>query len=193
VTEPTHQNAPECTTPAPTDVRVRPHTTSMERYPLRTLREGTAELPPSINAEHPRPRTWGECQSERLGTRENPCPFVSCTHHLALDVTETGAIREAFPGRDVDEIPHTCALAFVEEYPDGAELQLVGDATGVCRERVRQIEVVALRRAARRIDKEPPPPPVSKPIPEPPADGATPERDAAMRNALAAMFGGGES
>jgi len=47
-----------------------------------------------------------------------------------------------------------CAFAFVDAHPCGANLSEVGDALGVCRERIRQIEVQALRnfaRAARRM------------------------------------------
>ncbi len=42
------------------------------------------------------PATRSQCLSFRSG---NPCPFVSCRHHLYLDVNpESGAIKVNFPG-----------------------------------------------------------------------------------------------
>lgn len=44
-----------------------------------------------------------------------PCPFVSCVHHLYLDVnSDTGAITQNYPGLEVWEIPDTCALDVVD-------------------------------------------------------------------------------
>lgn len=51
-----------------------------------------------------------------------PCPFVSCRHHLYLEVDEeTGAVKINFPGRDPDEIGETCSLRVANEgsAPDG--------------------------------------------------------------------------
>lgn len=50
------------------------------------------------------------------------------------------------------------AQAFVDAHPDGASLEEVGDALGVTRERVRQIELIAMRKiqqlkAWRRLSK----------------------------------------
>lgn len=48
------------------------------------------------------PATRGECLSFRAG---NPCPFVSCRHHLYLDVNpESGAIKVNFPGLERMEL-----------------------------------------------------------------------------------------
>lgn len=53
-----------------------------------------------------RPRTRGECAD---GPR--PCPWVSCRHHLALDVNEhTGAVRIVIPVEALDRAADTCAL-----------------------------------------------------------------------------------
>lgn len=43
--------------------------------------------------------------------------------------------------------------AFVDSHPSGATLDEVGQALGVCRERIRQIEAVALRKLARVLTR----------------------------------------
>ncbi len=53
-----------------------------------------------------RPRTRGECKG---GAR--PCPYVSCRHHLYLDVNPTtGTIKFNYPGVEPDELVETCSL-----------------------------------------------------------------------------------
>lgn len=91
-----------------------------------------------------RPRTYGDCEREGLGL-PRPCPWVGCSQHLALDVTETGAITFWWPDRDVTEIPETCALAAVKRHPEGLTLAEVGSLTNLTRERIRQIECEGLR------------------------------------------------
>ena len=48
------------------------------------------------------------------GNSERPCPYVSCKHHLYLDVTEFGGIKLNFPGLEVWELEETCALDVAE-------------------------------------------------------------------------------
>lgn len=76
-----------------------------------------------------------------------PCPFVSCRHHLFLDVNTSGSIvfnaqggSEACP----TEMQETCALDVAER--GGVTLEVVGAFLNVTRERVRQIEGKALKR-----------------------------------------------
>jgi hypothetical protein len=91
-----------------------------------------------------RPRTWGGCVERGLGT-EHPCPFVSCKHHLYLDVNDrTGNIKLNFPDFEVHEIEETCALAAADR--GGMTLEEVADALNLVRERIRQIERDSLRR-----------------------------------------------
>jgi len=65
-----------------------------------------------------RPRTLSECPPDG-----SPCPWVSCKHHLAIDVLQNvSGLREGherraaevvklnWPGRDVDELEETCSL-----------------------------------------------------------------------------------
>lgn len=90
-----------------------------------------------------RPATRGECQGA-----ERPCPFVSCKHHLYLDVQpSTGSIVFNFPDLDPDELAETCSLDIADK--GGANLEEVGAMMNVTRERIRQLEAKALAKMAR--------------------------------------------
>jgi len=96
-----------------------------------------------------RPQTWGDCKSGSNSVR--PCPWVSCKHHLYLDVNpETGSIKINFPDLDPWELKDTCALDVAER--GGITLEEVGEIANLTRERVRQIEVRGLLQL-RRSDK----------------------------------------
>jgi hypothetical protein len=83
----------------------------------------------------PRPRTRKECAS---GIR--PCPFVSCRHHLYLDVNEDkGSLKINFPDLEVWELPETCSLDVADR--GGMTLEEVGEILNLTRERIRQVEV----------------------------------------------------
>lgn len=86
----------------------------------------------------PRPRTRGGCADS-----PRPCPYVSCKHHLYLEVNpDTGTMRLVYPGVEIDEMEETCVLDVADW--DGATLKRVGDLVNLTRERVRQIEVRGL-------------------------------------------------
>jgi len=90
-----------------------------------------------------RPRTRGECVD---GPR--PCPWVSCRHHLYLDVdARTGALKVNFPDLEPEQLAQSCSLDLAER--DGMTLEEVGQVLNLTRERVRQIE----NRAGERIEK----------------------------------------
>lgn len=98
----------------------------------------------------PRPRTRAEC-----AVVPRPCPFVSCAHHLYLDVTaRTGAIKLNFPDIDPEELPpnRSCALDVAEE--GGVTLEETGAIMNITRERIRQIEVKALAKMQAAQDVE---------------------------------------
>ncbi len=72
-----------------------------------------------------------------------PCPFVSCQHHLYIDVAgRTGAIIMNFPDIKPEELTESCALDVADR--GGATLEDVGEYTNLTRERIRQLEVRAL-------------------------------------------------
>ena len=90
--------------------------------------------------DYPKPRTRAECAE---GPR--PCPYVSCRHHLYLDVQpRTGAIKLNFPDLEVEEMGESCSLDVADR--DGLSLESVGAIMNLTRERIRQIELDALAR-----------------------------------------------
>jgi hypothetical protein len=114
---------------------VRARTISVKRMTKRELELGRM-LYPDSNVQ--RPRTRAECVE---GPR--PCPFVSCHHHLFLDVSaRTGAIKLNFPDIDVEDMNESCALDVADR--GGTTLEEVGAIMNLTRERIRQLEVKAL-------------------------------------------------
>ena len=117
--------------------RSRPRSKTLGRRQMRQERNSPAlALVPEEGPEE-RPRTRGECPKTR------PCPWVSCKHHLYLDVNpETGSIKINFPDLEPWELPATCALDVAER--GGSTLEEIGEVMNLTRERVRQVEVRAL-------------------------------------------------
>lgn len=117
------------------DGRVRSKTISPARLTRDEQRAGQ-ELPYPEDVE--RPASRGECQG-----MPRPCPFVSCSHHLYLDVNpETGAIKLNFPHLEVHEMAETCSLDIADR--GGITLEEVGTILNLTRERIRQVEVRGL-------------------------------------------------
>jgi hypothetical protein len=82
-----------------------------------------------------------------------PCPFVSCQHHLYLDVSaRTGAIKLNFPDLEVWEMTESCALDVADR--GGTTLEEVGAIMNLTRERIRQVEVKGLAKLAALRDME---------------------------------------
>jgi hypothetical protein len=102
-----------------------------------------------------RPRSRADCAS---GPR--PCMFISCKHHLYLDVNpSTGSIKLNFPDREVWELNETCALDVADR--GGITLEEVGSIMNLTRERIRQVEtrgLLKLRAVAEDEPRSPPPP-----------------------------------
>jgi hypothetical protein len=94
----------------------------------------------NLPTDHLRPLTRADC--EEAG---RPCPYVGCKYNLYLDVSpETGSIKINFPSVDplaMDENA-SCALDLTERM--GMTLDEVGSVMNVTRERIRQIETIAL-------------------------------------------------
>ncbi len=115
------------------DVRAR--TISVKRMTKRELEIGRLLFP---ETDYWKPRTRAECAE---GPR--PCPFVSCKHHLFIDVSpRTGAIKLNFPDLEVWDLGESCALDVADKH--GTTLEDVGAIMNLTRERIRQVEVKAL-------------------------------------------------
>ncbi len=118
--------------------RVRARTISIKRLSKRELERGRMLYPES---EHARPTSRTECMSSE--NAERPCPYVSCKHHLYLDVNpRTGSIKLNFPNMEVWELPETCALDIADR--GGITLEEVGEIMNLTRERIRQLETRGL-------------------------------------------------
>ncbi len=114
---------------------IRARTISVKRMTKRELEIGRLLYP---EHDYEKPKSRSECVE---GIR--PCPFVSCKHHLYLDVSSrTGAIKLNFPDLEVWEMTETCALDIADR--GGTTLEEVGAIMNLTRERIRQVEVKAL-------------------------------------------------
>ena len=93
-----------------------------------------------------RPRTRGDCQA---GPR--PCPWVSCRHHLYLDLVR-GEVKVNRPDCQPEDLRDSCALDVAER--DGVPRGDVAEMLGISPERVRQLEDSGLKRmrAARVLE-----------------------------------------
>ncbi|HEY8090499.1 MAG TPA: sigma factor-like helix-turn-helix DNA-binding protein [Polyangiaceae bacterium] len=119
---------------------IRAKTISVKRMTKRELELGRLLYPDVDDVE--RPRTRAECSDA-----PRPCPFVSCQHHLYLDVSaRTGAIKLNFPDLEVWEMTETCALDVADR--GGTTLEEVGAIMNLTRERIRQVEVKGLAKLA---------------------------------------------
>lgn len=99
-----------------------------------------------------RPRTRGECRNSGL----RPCPFVGCRYHLYLEVVSSGHALRLPRGLDVppEAFPPeaSCALDLADARLDeGYTLEEIAQFLGVTRERVRQVQDVALRKMLKRL------------------------------------------
>jgi hypothetical protein len=120
--------------------RVRARTISVKRLSKRELERGR-QMYPEMDVE--RPASRADCLQGPHA--ERPCPFVSCKHHLYLDVNErTGSIKLNFPDMEVWELPETCALDIADR--GGITLEEVGEIMNLTRERIRQLETRGLAR-----------------------------------------------
>jgi len=127
----------------------RGHTESMRRYSKHESARRAAQYPEQPGIDYQRPATRADCLPGGANA-QRPCPFVSCGHHLAVEVNEgNGNIKINFPGADrdpdFDAMPHTCALDVADEggtaYDfDGVTLEALGEVLGITRQRCQQLE-----------------------------------------------------
>jgi hypothetical protein len=103
--------------------------------------------------EAARPRSRADCANTA-----RPCMFISCKHHLYLDVNpSTGSIKLNFPDKEVWELAETCALDVADR--GGITLEEVGSIMNLTRERIRQVETRGLLKLRAVADDEPVIPP----------------------------------
>lgn len=102
--------------------------------PVKELKKLVLSEQDIYSAEYDRPATRGDCID---GPR--PCPWVSCKHHLFIDVDqENGSLKLNFPDREPWEIEHSCSLDLADR--GGMRLAEVGEILNLTRERIRQLE-----------------------------------------------------
>lgn len=118
------------------------HTVGGLHFTREERRLRATQPPPVYPDGVERPLTRGDCEG---GAR--PCPWVSCAHHLYLDVLPSGSIKFNFPELEPWELRETCALDVADR--GGETLEAVGRLLSLTRERVRQVEQVACRKVRR--------------------------------------------
>jgi hypothetical protein len=115
--------------------RQRARTISIKRLSKRELERGRA-LYPEIDYWKPQKRS--DCAD---GPR--PCPYVSCKHHLYVDVHPVrGSIKLNFPDLEVQEMVETCSLDVAER--GGLTFEDVAELMNITWHRVQQIQQHAL-------------------------------------------------
>jgi len=108
---------------------------------VREFRDGIWEYD---NAEYWRPKNFKDCQKIR-----GACPYVGCRYHLFLDYKKSGSIEFNFWGEKPSDLKCTCALKFAGSGEHA--LSAVGKVMGLTRERVRQIEKIAINKLVKRL------------------------------------------
>lgn len=118
----------------------RARTEQLYRAPRRVLEqlEGFDRVPGA-------PRTRGECVD---GPR--PCPWMACRHHLATEVSGFGRPVVVFPDLELDELMDTCSLDVADGGP--RTLEEIGERLNLTRERLRQLEQIALAKYHDRLE-----------------------------------------
>lgn len=107
----------------------------MERQAKRAQAAKVTPMPTS----HWRPKTRLDCFKV-----PRPCPYVTCRYNLFLEVCQNGSLRLPH-GEHEDAVlkqKRSCALDLAEDGP--RTLDDVGRAQSLNRERVRQIEAIAV-------------------------------------------------
>ena len=143
-----------------TPVSHRSRTINIKRLSKRDLQQGREEYP-ETETHVARPRRRLECMPETEeekacgGTTRphaaRPCPFVSCKHHLYLDVNEaTGSIKLNFPHLEVEDMPETCAADIADR--GDLTLEEIGVVMNLTRERIRQLETRGFDRLRNNVD-----------------------------------------
>lgn len=128
-------------------------TESLRRVTPEQREEARRFLPIWQEYADQQPKTRGDCVD---GPR--PCPWISCSQNLYLDVKTRGptagtSIIMNFPDLAPDEVPadRSCALDIADQ--GGSTLEDVAKLTNLTRERVRQVQDIALVHAEKGLKK----------------------------------------
>ncbi len=104
-------------------------------------------------AFEPKPETWGECQDIFKQTPTYKCPYVSCRHHLALDIKDEDVIINPYvlmcTGDFVPGAP-TCSLHLAELH-NGMTLEDTGYVFGISKQAVAQRISDAFNKHSRKL------------------------------------------
>jgi hypothetical protein len=136
----------EAATEAPAVVKYGCRRKPIPRTTRRTRGHGSGETFDLFVDRVLRPRTFGECSKD-----PGPCPWLLCRHHLAVDVGPRGALKVAFPGRDVDELAETCSLRAADR--GAMTTEEIARLLNVTPERISQISMAAERKYALGVGK----------------------------------------
>lgn len=131
-----------------------------ERLPEALKRE-LATPDPDDGWELPElPATRGDC-----AMMSRPCPWVSCRHHLYLEVLPGGTLRISHPDLMPWELKDSCSLDVADR--GDHVLEEIAVALNITKERARQIEEPALVRLRLKLNLQ------ENPIAPPPVRTAT--------------------
>ncbi len=125
----------------------RPKVENTSRVPKREIVERRRHL--EVVDTSGRPVVRGDCAGD-----VRPCPWVACAHNLYLDVTDSGGIKFNFPDVEPEDVEplKSCALDVAEQ--GGSTLEDVASTMNISRERIRQIEAMALEKMRRHSQRK---------------------------------------
>jgi hypothetical protein len=134
-----------------------------KRTPPRTLLRNRKLSAEEVEAGLELSEYQGECKPKTRADCANvprPCPYVSCRHHLYLNIRSCKKgdnIRLNFPQlAGPTEMEWSCALDEAEAVEgDGMTLDEIGKRLNITRERSRQLEVAVFRKIRKRALLEP--------------------------------------
>lgn len=85
-----------------------------------------------------RPRNYhAECSN-----MIRPCPFFTCERHLKFDITNSGSLKDNFPGVELHEMEETCLNDVTEQGPQ--TIQRLGNLFNLTEHRSEQLVKEAL-------------------------------------------------
>ncbi len=128
------------------DINGRPKGATIGRRYLTKREKKIREILDASDEEFPNmPATRAGCANV-----PRPCPYVGCSKNLYLDPGDKdGIIKIHDPSIEPHEMKpdRSCVLDIADANPDGLTLDACGEAMNITRERLCQVEVMALEKA----------------------------------------------